>query len=78
MKIKKKLDRIFWILFIGIFILGIIGFIWMVVEENYNKEKICRENNGVTKNGFMRQDNCINESGVYEIVKLNGEWRLIK
>lgn len=77
MKFKKVLDRIFLVLFIGIIILGIIGFIWMAGDNFYNKEKICRESGGVIREGLSR-NNCINESGVYEIVQLNGTWRLIK
>lgn len=78
MKIKKILNGIFWTLLIGIFILGIIAFISMVAEEDYNREKICRENEGVTRSTFISIDKCINESGVYEIVKLNNTWKLIK
>ena len=78
MTLKKILDKIFGILFIGLFIFGIIGFIWMTTEQSMDKENICRENNGVTKGGFSQQDKCINESGVYEIVYLNRTWRLIK
>ena len=78
MKVKKILDRIFWILFIGLFIFGIISFIWMGADQWSDKENICRESNGVTKGGFSQQDRCINESGVYEIVYLNRTWRLIK
>ncbi len=78
MTIKTILNKIFWILFIGMFILGFIGFMWMSADQWIDKENICRESNGVTKGGFSQQDRCINESGIYEIVQLNGEWRLIK
>ncbi len=78
MKIKKILNGIFWTLFIGIMILGFISLIWMNLEETYEKEEICRDNEGVTRGGLFQQDKCINESGVYEIVWLNKEWRLIK
>jgi len=77
MKFKKIFSLIFWILFIGFFVFGIISFIYVVAVEDYSRDEICRENNGVSR-GTFRLDKCINESGVYEIVQLNGTWRLIK
>jgi len=61
---------------ICVVILGFIGLIWMATDMLGNRMKICSESNGVTKG--IGETKCINETGVYEIVYLNDEWRLIR
>jgi len=81
MKFKVFLERVFWAFFIGFIILGLIGVAWAILDsakEDMQKRDICEDNNGVTKGSGFRGYKCINESGIYEVVKLNEEWKMIK
>ena len=47
-------------------------------QEAEEKINLCTENNGVTRGNLFFGEDCINESGIYVIVKLNDEWKMIK
>ena len=71
-------DRIiFWILIIlafGVIILGA----YMKAQEAGEKIDLCTENNGVTRGNLFFGEDCVNETGIYVIVKLNDEWKMIR
>ena len=75
-----KIDgtRIFvWVLMILLFgSILLVGYVKS--QEAEEKMDLCTENNGVTRGNLFFGDDCVNESGIYIIVKLNDEWMMIK
>lgn len=68
---------ILWILFIFV-LLSILASLYVKVSEGQEKLNLCTENNGITRTNLIFGEDCVNESGIYVIVKLNDEWRMIK
>lgn len=68
---------ILWILFIFV-LLSTLASLYVKVSEGQEKLNLCTENNGITRTNLIFGEDCVNESGIYVIVKLNDEWRMIK
>ena len=59
-------------------LLVLISNLMFAAIEFGEKISVCEENNGVFKGNSFKGYKCYNESGIYEVVELNEEWRMIK